>query len=96
VRWGNLFISFVAPTKLTVVFRLVQTIEFDALRSLNSARHSSVTPFLAIFTLQNNRVHVSFSDSNNIPFYIEVSIDKAFGLAPTLNIPNVYPNDRYI
>ena len=79
-----------------VVFRFMQTITFDVLRFLNSARYSSMFPFPTIFTLQNTRVHVGFFDSSNIPFHIEASIDKAFGLAFALNIPNVYPNDRYI
>jgi len=72
------------------------TIAFDTLRSLNSAKHSGVFLFPTIFTLWNTRVHISFSDSGNISSYIEVLIDKAFGLAPSLNIPNVYPNNRHI
>ena len=53
-------------------------------------------PFLTIFTLQNTEVYVSFSDSGDIPSYIEALIDKAFGLASALNIPNIYLNDRHI
>jgi len=96
MRWVGLFIGFAAPTELTVVFGFMWTIAFDTLRSLNSARHSGVSPFPTIFTLWNTGVHVSSSDSGDIPFYIETLIDKAFGLASALNIPNVYPNDRYI
>jgi len=52
-----------------------------------------VTPFPAIFAL---RVHVSISNSSNIFTNIEALVDEAFGPATALNIPNVYPNDRYI
>ena len=79
-----------------MVFGFMWTIAFDALRFLNSARHSGIFSFPTIFTLWNIGVHVSFSDSGNIPSYIKALIDKAFGLAPALNVPNIYPNDRYI
>jgi len=55
-----------------------------------------VTLFPAIFALRNSRVHVSTSDNSNIFTNIDALVDEAFGPATTLNIPNVYPNDKYI
>jgi len=66
VRWVGLFIGFAISTKLTMVFRFMQTIAFDALRSLNSARHSEMSLFPTIFILWNTGVHVSSSDSSDI------------------------------
>ena len=51
VWWIGPFIGFVTPTELMIVFRFMWTIAFDALRSLNSARYSSMFPFPTIFTL---------------------------------------------
>jgi len=53
-------------------------------------------PFLAIFTLRYARVYISFFNDGNIPSNIKALINKTFGLAPTLNILNVNPNDRHI
>jgi len=50
-------------------------------------------PFPAIFTLQYFRVHVSSSNSCDIPSNIEVMVDEAFSSATTLDIPNINPND---
>ena len=94
--WVSLFISFATPTELVVVFRFMQTITFDTFKSLNSAWQHSMFLFPTIFTLWNTKVHVSSSNSGNILSYIKVLIDKALGLAPTLGIPNVNPNDRHI
>jgi len=55
-----------------------------------------MSPFPAIFTLKYAGVHISSPNGSNISFNIKASIDKTFGLAPALNIPNVNPNDRYI
>jgi len=55
-----------------------------------------MSPFPAIFTLKYAGVHISSSNDGNIPSNIKASIDKTFGLAPALKIPNVNPNDRHI
>jgi len=49
-----------------------------------------------IFTLQDPRIHIRTSNSGNISFNIEVSIDKALSLHSTLYIPNVYLYDEHV
>ena len=55
-----------------------------------------MSPFPVIFTLRYARVHIGSSNGSNIPSNIKALIDKTFDLAPTLNIPNVNPNNRHI
>jgi len=50
-RRVHLLIHLTTPPKFTVVFRFVETIILDALRTLNSTRKSCVTPLPAILTL---------------------------------------------
>ena len=64
----------------------MQTITFNTFRSLNSARHNGISLFSTIFTLQNTRVHISFSNSSDISFYIKALIDKVFGLTSTFQM----------
>jgi len=52
-----------------------------------------MSPFLAIFTLWNSRVHVSSSNCCNIPSNVEVTVDEALSSAATLDVPNIDPND---
>jgi len=79
-----------------VVFGFVRTIAFDAFGTLNSTREHRVTPFPAIFALRYSKVHVSTSNSHDILFNIEASVDKALSPTTTLDIPNIYPNDRHV
>ena len=55
-----------------------------------------MTSFLAIFTLQYSRVHVSISNGHDILSNIKVLVNKALSPATALNIPNIYPNDRHV
>ena len=95
VQWVCFFVGFAAPPKLTIVFRFVRSITFNVLQSLDSTRHDSMSLFPTIFTLRNIGVHVSTSNDSDIPSYIKVLINEAFSLTPTLNIPDVNPNDRH-
>jgi len=79
-----------------VVFGFVRTIAFDIFGTLNSAQEHRVIPFSAIFALWYSRVHVSTSNDHDILFNIEASVDKALSPATTLNILNIYPNDRHV
>ena len=79
-----------------MVFSLVKAIALDTLRALNIVGHSCMSPLPAILTLRDTRVHVGFSNSSNKLPYIKTPINKIFGLAPTLNIPNVDPNNQHI
>ena len=96
VWWVHFFIGFAEPPKLTIVFIFVRSIILDTLRFLNSTRYGDVSPFLTIFTLWNTRVHVGSSDCGNILSHIKVLINKAFGLTPALNIPDINPNDQHV
>ena len=96
VQRVHFFVSFAAPPKLMMVFRFVRSITFDTLWSLNSTRYGGMSLFPTIFTLENTRVHVSSSNGSNILSHIKALINKAFGLTPTLNIPDVNPNDQHI
>jgi len=51
-RRVRLLIHLATPPKFTVVFRFVEAITLDALRTLNSTRKSHVTPLPAILTLE--------------------------------------------
>jgi len=52
-RRVNFSVSFAAPTELSMVFRLVWAITFNALCPLYPARESGMSPFPAIFALGN-------------------------------------------
>jgi len=55
-----------------------------------------MTPFPAIFTLQNSRVHISALNGCDIPSNIEATIDKTFSPTTTLYIPDIEPDNRHI
>ena len=96
VWWVCFFIGFAELPKLTIVFRFVRSIILNTLQFLNSTRYSGVFQFPTIFTLWNTRVHVGSSDCSNILSHIKVLINKAFGLTPALNIPDINPNDQHV
>ena len=53
-------------------------------------------PLPAILTFGYPWVYVHLSNCSNVPSNIKASIDKVLSLAPTLNIPNVYPDNGHI
>ena len=91
-----LLVRFAAPPKFMVVLRFVWTIVLDALGALDSAREGCVTPPPAVFTLGHVQVHVSPSNSSDIPANIKASINKAFSFVSALVIPNVDPDNRHV
>ena len=76
-----------------MVFSLVRAIALDVLRALDIAGHSCMSLSPAILALRDTRVYVGFSNGSNKLFYIKTPVNKTFGLAPTLNTPNVDPNN---
>ena len=52
------------------------TIALNAFGPLDAARESGVTPFPAIFALENSWVHVGSSDRSDVIAYVEASVDK--------------------
>jgi len=95
-RRVNFSVSFAAPTKLSMVFRLVWAIIFNALCPLYPARESGMSPFPAIFVLENSRIHVCSSDGSNIVADIEASVYKYFSIMSALNVPYIYPDNCYV
>ena len=79
-----------------MVFRLVWAITFDALCPLYPAWESGMSPFLAIFALENSRIHVCSSDGSDIVANIEASVYKHFSIMSTLNVPYVYPDNCHV
>jgi len=89
-------VSFITPTEFSMMFRFVRPIAFDAFGSLDSAREYGMSPFPAVFTLWDSRIHVRSSDRSDIVAHIEASVNEKFGVLPALHIPNVYPNNGHI
>jgi len=84
--------SLTTPTELSMMFRLVRAVTFNVFCSLNPARQGGVTPFPAILTKQDARVHVCTSDSGDEVSYIKIPVNEHFHILTALNIPNVNPN----
>jgi len=55
-------------------FLICGAIVFDALGSLDSARESCMAPLPAVLALGYSWVHISISNSSNIPADIETSV----------------------
>jgi len=95
-RRVNFSVSFAAPTELSMVFRLVWAITFNALCPLYPARESGMSPFPAIFALGNSGIHVCSSDGSDIVADIEASVYKHFSIMSALNVPYVYPDNCHV
>jgi len=70
----------------------VGAVTFNAFCSLNPTQQDGVTPFPAILTKWDARVHVCTSDGGNEVFYVETPVSEHFRILTALNIPNVDPN----
>jgi len=79
-----------------VVFGFVQTIAFHTLCSLDSAGKRSISPLPAILTLGYPWVYICLSNHSDVSSNIEALIDKAFSLAPALNVSNVNSDNGHI
>jgi len=55
-----------------------------------------MTPFPAIFTLWNLRVHVSISNSRNEPTDIETPVNKRLGFTTALDVLYINPNNCHV
>ena len=95
-RRVDLGVSFTTPTDVPVMFRFVGPITFDAFGPSDSARECGVSPFPAVFTLGDSRIHVRSSDRGDILAHIEASVNEKFGVLSALHIPNIDPNDGHI
>ena len=79
-----------------MVFSLMRAIVLDTLRALDIAGHSCMSLLLAILILRDTRIYVGFSNGSNKLPYIKTPINKTFGLASALNIPNIDPNNQHV
>jgi len=85
-------ISLTTPTELSMMFQLVRAVTFNAFCSLNPARQGGVTPFPAILTKQDARVHVCTSDGGDEVSNVKTPVNEHFRILTALNVPNVNPN----
>ena len=95
-QWVRLLIGFATLTEFMIIFWFMWSITFDTFEFLDSVWKCGVFLFPTIFTLWNPRVHISSSYCSDIPSYIEALINQALSSTPTLNIPNVNPNDWHV
>jgi len=79
-----------------MIFSFVGSITLDTFNLLDSTQECGMIPFLAIFTLQNPRVHVSASNSCDEPTDVKTPVNKRLGFTTTLDIPYIDPNDCHV
>jgi len=89
-------ICFVAPCESSVINRLIWTIAFDAFYPLYSTNTSSMTPFPAVFTLEDAWIHVSTIHGSNEPSNVKSLVNEVFSLRATLRIPYIDPYDGHV
>jgi len=89
-------IRFTAPTEFSMMFRFVQPIAFDTFGSLDAARVCGMSPFPAVFTLGDSRIHVCSLYRSDVFAHIEASVNEEFSISPALHIPNINPNDGHV
>ena len=92
----SLFVGLAAPAKFVIILQFVGSIALDALWTLDPTRKSWMTPFPAVFTLWDSRVHVSRPNSCNISSNVEAPIDETFGFYTTLSVPDVNPYNCHV
>jgi len=96
VRRICLWVSFATLAKLIMVFGFVRPVVLNVFGLLDSIQECGMTPFPAIFTLWNLRVHISTSNSYNEPTDVEALVNKSLGFTVTLDIPYINPNNRHV
>jgi len=89
-------ICLIAPSKLVVVFSFMWTTALDISRSLDPAWDSCVALPLTVLILGHTWVHICAFDGGDIVSYIKAPINKAFGLASTLNILYIHLNNGHV
>jgi len=55
-----------------------------------------VTPLPTIFAPQYAKVHVGSPNDCNITSDVETSVNGHLGITATLDVPNIYPNNRHV
>ena len=74
--WGVSFlVYFAAPCELSVMFRLVRLVALDTFCLLDPIWECWISPLPAVLALGNIWIHVGISNSSDIAFYIEASVN---------------------
>jgi len=89
-------VTLTTPTELSMVFRLMQSVAFDALCPLYPVRKSQMSPLPAVFALGNSRVHVCSPDSSNVVADVEAPINEHFSVMTALNVPYINPDNCHV
>ncbi len=74
----DLEICFTAPDKVAVVFNLMRSVTLNTLRALSSTSKYGMFPLSVVLVLENTRIHICASNSNNIASHIKELINKSF------------------
>ena len=95
--WGVSFeIHLATLCHVPMVFNLVRTITFDVIGTMCMAYKDSMASFSAVFALENIKVHVCFTNSCNVAFYVKALVNKIFSLRTTLSILYIDPDNCYV
>ena len=78
------------------MFLILIAIIFDPSKTLYSARESGVTLFSTILALRYSWVHICTPNYCYVASDIEISINKAFYFASTLNVSDIEPDNRHV
>ena len=89
-------ICFAVPHKFSVVNGLIQAIAFDAFHPLSSTNTGSVSPFPAVFALEDAWIHVSTTHGSDEPSNVKSLVNEGFGLRATLRISYIDLYDGYV
>jgi len=82
-------VGFATPYYFSIIVKFVQSISFLTLWSICAIYKHSMPPLPAVFVLRNTRVYICSSDHNNMLFYIQIPVNKAFCICIILWILNV-------
>jgi len=74
----------------------MRSVVFDILRALDPAEFHCMILLPAVFTLRNAWVHICFTNHYNEAPNVKASVNQAFSLRTTLDIPDIDLNDRHV
>lgn len=72
----GLKIYFKTLGKVVMIFDLMRSTILNILKALSLIRESCVSLLLAVFILENTRIHIYISNSSNVASYIKGSVNK--------------------
>lgn len=75
IRAVDFEVHFIVPCYVPIVFNFIGTIAFLAFKPVNITCESSMFTFLAVFALENARVHIDTSNCDNVLTNVKASIN---------------------